>query len=103
MKGPFLNRKGDLSIMKGGLLCMQLILSIMDYACPRVLVYCSHPYPEATHATIQVYSPYYFCPWQVSNRQLHEDQVVALSADHIKAWTASFDSNLANVRDPLVQ
>ena len=42
-------------------------------------------------------------PWYVSNRQIHEDLSVPLFADHIRALTASFDSRLADVRNPLVR
>jgi hypothetical protein len=41
-------------------------------------------------------------PWYVSNRQIHEDLGVPLFADHIRALTASFDSKLADVGNPLV-
>jgi len=39
----------------------------------------------------------------VSNRQIHEDLDVPLFADHIRALTASFDSKLAVVENPLVR
>jgi len=42
-------------------------------------------------------------PWYVSNRKIHEDLVVPLFADHIRALTASFDSKLALVGKPLVR
>jgi hypothetical protein len=42
-------------------------------------------------------------PWYVSNRQIHEDLGVPLFADHIRALTASFDSRLADVGNPLVR
>jgi hypothetical protein len=42
-------------------------------------------------------------PWYVSNRQIHEDLGVPLFADHIRAMTASFDSRLADMENPLVQ
>jgi len=42
-------------------------------------------------------------PWYVSNRQIHEDLGVPLLGDHIRALTASFDSNLADVGNPLVR
>jgi len=41
-------------------------------------------------------------PWYVSNRQIHEDLYVPLFAD-IRALTASFDSKLADVQNPLVR
>ena len=37
----------------------------------------------------------------VRNRQIHEDLGVPLFADHIRALTASFDSRLADVGNPL--
>jgi len=37
-------------------------------------------------------------PWYVNNRQIDEDLVVPLFADHFRALTASFDSNLPLVR-----
>jgi len=42
-------------------------------------------------------------PWYVSNRQIHEDLGIPLFADHIIALTASFDSKLADVGNPLVR
>ena len=39
--------------------------------------------------------------WYVSNRQIHEDLGVQLFVDHISALTASFDSKLADVGNPL--
>jgi hypothetical protein len=39
----------------------------------------------------------------VRNRQIHEDLGVPLFADHIRALTASFDSKLADVGNPLVR
>jgi hypothetical protein len=41
-------------------------------------------------------------PWYISNRQIHEDLGVLLFAD-IRAQTASFDSKLADVGNPLVR
>ena len=42
-------------------------------------------------------------PWYLSNRQIHEDLGVPFLADHIRALTASFDSRLADVGNPLVR
>jgi hypothetical protein len=39
----------------------------------------------------------------VSNRQIHEDLGVRLFADQIRALTASFNSKLADVGNPLVR
>jgi len=59
------------------------------------------PCPEVTGVAIQV-SP--LCYWYplVRNRQIHEDLGVPLFAD-IRALTASFDSKLADVENPLVR
>ena len=42
-------------------------------------------------------------PWYLSNRQIHEDLGVPLFAEHIRALTVGFDSNLADVGNPLVR
>jgi hypothetical protein len=39
----------------------------------------------------------------VRNRQIHEDLGVSLFVDHIRALTASFDSKLGDVGNPLVR
>ena len=39
----------------------------------------------------------------VSNRQIYEDLCVPLFADHIRTLTASFDSKLADVGNPLLR
>jgi hypothetical protein len=52
---------------------------------------------------IQVSSPCYLCPWYTSNRKIYEDVGVPLFADHVRALTASFDSKLADVENPLVR
>jgi len=41
-------------------------------------------------------------PWYVSNGQIHEDVGGPLFVEHIRALTASFDSKLADVGNPLV-
>ena len=103
MLGPLLNRKSDLSVRNGVLLYKQLIRPMMDYACPawrsaarthvrRLQVLQSKCLRLATCA-----------PWYVSNRQIHEDLVVSLFADHIRALTASFNSKLADAGNPLVR
>ena len=103
MLSPLLNRKSDLSLRNGGLLYKQLIRPMMDYACPtwrsaacthvwRLLLLQSKCLCLATGA-----------PWYVSNRQIHEDLGVPLFADHIRSLTASFDSKLADVGNPLVR
>ena len=103
MLGPLLNRKSDLSVRNGVLLYKQLIRPMMNYACPawrsvslthvrRLQVLQSKCLRLATGA-----------PLYVSNRQIHEDLDVPLFADHIRALTASFDSKLADVGNPLVR
>ena len=102
MLGPLLNRKSDLSVRNGVLLYKQLIRPMMNYAGPawrsaarthvrRLQVLQSKCLRLATGA-----------PWYVSNRQMHEDLGVPLFADHIRALTASFDSMLADVGNPVI-
>jgi hypothetical protein len=75
----------------------------MDYACPT--------WRSAAHTRVrrlQVLESKCLClatnvPWYVSNRQIHEDLGVPLFADHIRALTASFDSRLADMGNPLVR
>ena len=103
MLGPLLNRKSDLSTRNGVLLYKQLICPMMDYACPAWMS------AARTHVRrLQVLQ--FEClrlatgaPWYVSNRQIHEDLGVPLFADHIIALTASFDSKLAEVGNPVVR
>jgi hypothetical protein len=40
--------------------------------------------------------------WYVTSRQIHEDLCVPLFADHIRDLTASFDSKLVDVGNPLI-
>jgi hypothetical protein len=93
----------DLFVRNGVLLYKQLIRPMMDYACPawrsaarshvrRLQVLQSKCTRLATGA-----------PWYVSKRQIHEDLGVPLFADHIRKLTASFDSRLADVGNPLVR
>jgi len=69
----------------------------------RLEVRCLLPCSEAKSVAIQVSLPCYWCPWYVSNRQIHEDLGVPLFADHIRVLTESFDSKLADVENPLVR
>ena len=70
----------------------------------RVEVRCPHPCPEATGVLqskcLRLATG---ARWYVSNRQIHEYLGVPLFADHITALTASFDSKLADVGNPLVR
>jgi len=102
MLGPFLNRKSDLSVRNGVLLCKQVICPMMDYACPmwrsaartdvqRLQVLQSKCLRLATGAH-----------WYVSKRQRHEDLGVPLFTSHIRALTESSDSKFAYVGNPLV-
>ena len=103
MLGPFLNRKSDLSVRNGVLLYKQFIRPMLDYACPawrsaarthvrRLQVLQSKCLRLATGALLYV-----------SSKQIRENLGVSLSADHIRALTASFVSKLADVGDPVLR
>jgi hypothetical protein len=96
MLGPLLNRKSDVSIRNGVLLYKQLIRPAWRSAAltsvRRLQVLQSKCFRLATGA-----------PWYTSNRQIHEDLGVPLFADDIRALIASFDSELADVGNPLVR
>ena len=103
MLGPLVNKKSDLSIRNGVLLYKQLIRPILNYALPAWR-------PAARSHVLRLQVLQSSClrlangaPWYVSNRQIHEYQGVLLFADHIGALTESFDSKLADVRNPLVR
>jgi hypothetical protein len=103
MLGSLLNRKSDLSFRNGVLLYKQLIRPMMDYACP------AWRSVARTHVRIlQVLQSKCLrlatgAPWYVGSREIHEDLGVPLFADHIRALTASFDSKLADVGNPLIR
>jgi hypothetical protein len=101
--GLLLNRKSDLSVRNGVLLNKQLIRPMMDCANPAwrsaalshvrgLQVLQSKCLRLATGA-----------PWYVSNRQIPEDLGIPLFADHVIVLTASFNSKLADVGNPLVR
>ena len=101
--GPLRNRRSDLFIRNGVLLYKQLIRPMMDYA------YSAWGFAARTHVR-KLHVLQSKClrlvtgaPWYVSGRQIHEELGVPLFADHIRALNASFDSKLADVRNPLVQ
>ena len=100
--GPLLNSKRDLSVRNGVLLFKQLIRPMMNYACP------AWRSAARTHVRrLQVLQSKCLrlvtgAPWYVSNRQIHEDLGVPFFADKVRALTASFDSRLADVGNPLV-
>jgi len=103
MLGPLLNRKSDLIVRNGVLLYKQLILSVMDFVCPALRS------AVLTHVR-RLQSLQSKClrlatgtTWYVRNTQIHEDLSVPLFAHHIRALTASFDSKLADVGNPLVR
>jgi hypothetical protein len=103
MLGPLLNRKSDLSVRNGVLLYKKPIHPVMDYACT------AWRSAARTHVRgLQVLQSKCLrlatgVSWYLRNRQIHEDLGVPLFADHIRALTASFDSKLADVRNPLVR
>jgi hypothetical protein len=98
---PVLNKRDDLSIINGVLLYNQLIHRLMDSACPawRSAV--------RTHVwRLQVLQSKCLrlltgAPWYPTNRHIHEYFSVLLFADHVRALTASFDSNLADAGNSL--
>jgi hypothetical protein len=103
MLGPLLNRKSDLSVRNGVLLYKQLIRPMMDYAFPAL-----RSAARSHVRRLQVLQSKCLClatgaPWYVSNRQIQEDLGGPMFADHIRALTTSFDSKLADVKNPLVQ
>jgi hypothetical protein len=103
MLGPLLNRKSDLSVRKGVLLYKQLIRPMMDYACPAWRS-AAHPHVRRPQVLLsKCLRLATGAPWYVRNRQIHGDLGVPLFADHIRALTESFDSELADVGNPLVR
>jgi len=81
----------------------QLIRPMMDYACLAWSSAASSHVQKLQVLQSRCLRLATGAPWYVSSRQIHEDQVVPLFADHIRALTASFDSRLANVGNPLVR
>jgi len=69
----------------------------MAYACPAWKAVARSPVQR-----LQVPSPRYWCLLVLSNRQIHEDLGVPMSADHIRALNESFDPKVADVGKPLV-
>jgi len=100
MLGPLLNRKSDLSVRNGVLPYKQLVRPMMDYSSPA--------WRSAARSHIrrlQVLQSKCLClatvsSWYVNNRQIHEDLGVPLFADHIRALTESFDSNVSWCGEP---
>jgi hypothetical protein len=103
MLGPLLNRKSDLSVRNGVLLYKQLIHPMMDYACPAWRSVAGSHVRRLQVLQSKCLRLITGAPWYVSNRQIHEDLGVPLFADHIRALTASIDSKLVDVGNPLVR
>jgi hypothetical protein len=97
--GPLLNRRSDFSIGNRVLLYKQFIRPMMDYACPASRTHIQRLQVLQSKCLYLVTG----APWYLSNRQIHEDLGVPLFANHIRALTASFDSKLADMGNPLVQ
>jgi len=101
--GHLLNRRSDLSIRNRVLLYKQLIRPLMDYACPawrsaaRTHVRRLHVL-QSKCLRLVTCAPWYHREWQI-----HEDLGVPFFANHIRALTATFDSRLADVGNPLVR
>ena len=103
MLGPLPNRKSDLSVSNSVLLYKQLFHPMMDYAC--------HAWSSAARTLVrklQVLQSKCLllatgAAWYASSRQIHEDLVVPLFADHIRALTVILDSKLADVGIPLLR
>jgi len=103
MLGPLLNRKSDLSVRNGVLLYTQLIRPLMDYACPAWRSAARSHVRRLQVLQSKCLRLAIGAPWYVINRQIHEDLVVPLLADHIRTLTESFYSKLADVGNPLKQ
>jgi len=101
MLGPLLKRKSDSSVRNGVLLYKQLIRPMMDYACNAWRSVARTHVRKLQVLQLKCLRLTTCAPWYVSNRQIHEDLGVPLFADHITALTASLDSKLANVENPL--
>ena len=103
MLGPLLNSKSNLSVRNGVLLFKQLIRPMMDYACPAWRSAARYHVRRLQVLQSKCLRLDTGAHWYVSNRKIHEDLGVPLFADHVRALTASFDSRLADVGNPLVR
>jgi len=70
---------------------------------PGVEFRCTYSYPEVTGVEAKCLCLATIAPWYVSNRQIHEDLGDPLFADRIRALTASIDSKLPNVGNPVLR
>ena len=101
--GYLLNKKIDLSIRNGVLLYKQLIRSMMDYTCPAPS-FAARSRDRRLHVLksksfrLTLDAPLYVC-----NRQIHEDLSVPLFADHTRALTEGFDTNIVDLGNTLVR
>jgi 4-amino-4-deoxy-L-arabinose transferase-like glycosyltransferase len=86
-----------------GALYKQLIRPVMDNACPTWRSAARSHVRSFQFLQSKCLRLVTCAPWYLSNRQIHEDLGVPLFADHIRALTASFDSKLADVWNPIVQ
>ena len=103
MQVHHLNSKSDLSVRDGVLLFKQLIRPMMDYACPARRSTALIRVRRVQVLQIKCLRLANDAPWYVINTQIHEDLGVPLFAVHIRALTASFDSRLADLANPLVR
>jgi hypothetical protein len=101
--GALLNRRSELFIRNGVLLYKQLIRPVMDYECPAWRSAVRSHVRRLQVLQSKCLRLVIGAPWYLSNRQIHEDLGVPLLADHIRVLTASFDSKLADVGNPLVR
>ena len=76
---------------------------MMDYACPAWRSSARIHFQRLQLLQSKCLRLAIGAPWYVSNRQIQEVLGVPLFADHIRALTASFDSKLADVGNPLVR
>jgi hypothetical protein len=83
--GPHLNRRSVLSVRNGVLLYKQILLPVMDYACPvwrsaarshvrKLQVLQSKCLRNATNK-----------PWYIGNKQVHKNLGVPFFTDHIRS------------------
>ena len=103
MLGPLLNSKSDLYIRNGVLLYKQIIRPMIDYACTAWRSAARTDVRRLQVLQSKCLRLAAVAPWYISNRQIHEDLGVPLFADHITALTASIDSKLTDVGNPLVR
>jgi hypothetical protein len=101
--GPLLNRRFELSIRNGVLLYQQLIRPMTDYACPTWRSAARTHVRRLKVLQSKCLRIVTGVPWCLSNRQIQEDLGIPQFADHITALTASFNSKLADVRNPLAR